>query len=447
MSETATGPDARGPRLEMIIIGLICLVVLSAGWYVLSQQQQSLRRSPAGFDGLQVWLAANGVSAQNFTGGWLMDQTAVGLLLIPLHDTRLDVARPRPVTTEELLRQQDEYDLLTPVITSKARRVPALVVLPKWRSGMRLTGLAHPVLNVETERLEDILEKLTGGTDIAAVSADSPFTDFSYRSPEGEDLTARIYAAQMFTNADCRPVIGQGAAMLLADCPLATDAGPDNQAGSRTENRILVLADPDLLNNHGLRLGDNAQIALDVLGSRAGDRNIVIDYSRDIWLRDPVSEPARERTWDDLARFFGPPFVTLWAGAALVLALFLWRAALRNGPVRPEGSGPGAGKMLAVSARARLMRLSGQDGALIREYATARLAATAASLFGPAYARHYSGEEAFLAYAARRHPEETLRLRAVLAAIRALPARLPAAEAIHQIDQLEQVLEQISHDA
>ncbi|MEP4065106.1 MAG: hypothetical protein ABJM15_19505, partial [Nitratireductor sp.] len=381
MSETATGPDARGPRLEMIIIGLICLVVLSAGWYVLSQQQQSLRRSPAGFDGLQVWLAANGVSAQNFTGGWLMDQTAGGLLLIPLHDTRLDVARPRPVTTEELLRQQDEYDLLTPVITSKARRVPALVVLPKWRSGMRLTGLAHPVLNVETERLEDILEKLTGSTDIAAVSADSPFTDFSYRSPEGEDLTARIYAAQMFTNADCRPVIGQGAAMLLADCPLATDADPDNQAGGRTENRILVLADPDLLNNHGLRLGDNAQVALDVLGSRAGDRNIVIDYSRDIWLRDPVSEPARERTWDDLARFFGPPFVTLWAGAALVLALFLWRAALRNGPVRPEGSGPGAGKMLAVNARARLMRLSGQDGALIREYATARLAATAASLF------------------------------------------------------------------
>jgi hypothetical protein len=314
-------------------------------------------------------------------------------------------------------------------------------VLPKWRSGMRLTGLAHPVLNVESERLKTLLTKLTGSADISFATARDPFTGFGYPSGEGTGLTARIYAAQTIRAPDCRPVIGSAQAMLLAECPLAS--GDDGPSGSK----ILVLSDPDLLNNHGLRLGDNARVALDVLSARADGRNIVIDYSRDVWLRDPVSEPVRERSWDDLARFFGPPFDTLWAGVALVLALFVWRAALRTGPLRHELTGPGAGKTRALRARARLMRLSGQDGALVREYAAARLVATASAMVGPAHAHHYSGEDAFLDYAARRHPAEASRLRTLLAHIRSLPARLPATEALHQIDQLEQLLEQINHDA
>ena len=80
MSESAANTRPKGPSLETAVIALICVAVLIAGWYILSQRQQVLRRSPAGLDGLQVWLATNGASAQNFAGGWLMDQTAVGLL-------------------------------------------------------------------------------------------------------------------------------------------------------------------------------------------------------------------------------------------------------------------------------------------------------------------------------------------------------------------------------
>lgn len=441
MSETAAAQGPRAPRLEVIIIAVICVVVAGALWYVLTQQQQSLRRSPSGLDGVQVWLASNGVSAQNFAGGWLIDQTSVGLLVVPVYDSELDKERPRPTSQEELILQQDEYDLASSVLRRKANRVPALVVLPKWRSGMRLTGIAHPVLNVRHDRVAAMLRELTGSSGVSMVRSRSPFTDFSYTAEDGADLTARIYAAQMFQDADCTPVIGRAEAMLLAECPVAgTDE--DDAFGS-----VLVLSDPDLFNNHGLRLGDNARIALDFLKARAGEDNIVIDYSRDVWLRDPYVEPKRERTWDDLARFFGPPFLTLWAGGGLLLALFLWRAALRYGPIRPETDGPGAGKDIAVQARARLLRLSGQDGALARDYATARLAATASALFGPAHARHYSGERAFLDYTERRHPALAPRLNAVLDAIHKLPARLTAADAIHHIDQLEQVLEQITHDA
>lgn len=441
MTDTSSARTPQGPRIELVIIGAIVVIVLGAIWYVMSQQQQSLRRSPSGLDGLQIWLTSNGASAQNFTGGWLIDETTVGLLVVPVYDSELDQPRARPATPEELLFQQDEFDLTSSVIQKKARRVPTLVVLPKWRSGMRLTGLAHPVLGVERGRLTATLRKLTGDGDIELVPARSPFTDFRYRTGDGQSMTARIYAAQMISDENCTPVIGRPDAMLLAECPLA-GTGDDEP-----DQTILVLSDPDLLNNHGLRLGDNARVALDLLEDRAGDANIVIDYSSDVWLRDPYVEPERERTWDDLARFFGPPFLALWAGAALLLALFLWRAALRYGPIRPETAGPGAGKDIAVQARARLLRLSGQDGALARDYAAARLAATASQLFGPAHARHYAGEQAFLTYTERRHPALAPRLHAVLDTIHKLPARLPASDAIRQIDQLEQVLEQITHDA
>jgi hypothetical protein len=107
---------------------------------------------------------------------------------------------------------------------------------------------------------------------------------------------------------------------------------------------------------------------------------------------------------------------------------------------------PGAGKSLAVAARARLMRLADQDGALLGEYAKARIGAVAGQIFGPAHARHYSREETFLGYVERRHPRHAPALANVLDSIHSLPARIPAPQAINHVDELERVLEQIGHD-
>jgi len=449
VSGTASLRRPGATRLETVAIVAVCAIVLLAGWYILSQRQQSLRQSPGGLDGLQVWLASNGVSAQNFTGGWLMDQTAIGLLIQPVYDSVLDEERDYPASKEELLLQQDEYDLTTGLLLNKARRVPSLIVLPKWRSGMRLTGMAHPVLLVERARLNALLAGLTGDKGSEISDAKTPFTEFPFGSAENKTLRAKVYAAQMFRSDACEPVLGSKEAMILADCalPAKEEAKKDGSTEDEEEiSRVLILSDPDLLNNHGLRLGDNAEIVLDLVSARAEERNVIIDYSRSVWLSDPVTIPERERTWSDLLRFFDQPFLTLWIGAALLLTLFLWRSALRYGPVAPEAAGPGAGKMLAVQARARLMRLSGQDGALVGEYAVARIAAAATSLFGAANARHYSSGDAFLKYTERRHPAYADRLRAALETIDKLPPHLPASAAIHHIDELEQVLELITHD-
>lgn len=434
MTDSASPTD--GLRAETVVMIVAGVLALAALWYVIAQRQQVLRSSPAGLDGLQVWLSSEGESAQSFTGGWLIDPETVGLMVIPLYDTALDRDRVLPRTKDDLLLQQDEYDLESDTIADKASRVPSMIVLPKWRSGMRLTGLGHPILLSEPRGAERTLRDLTGEARPRLRLSRTPFTEFTYETVAGGRLEAQIYAAQMLQAPGCDPLIGERGLMLVAECPL-----------DGSDGRVLVVSDPDLLNNHGLRLGDNARIARDLLTARAGGGTIMIDYSSDNWLRDEADTGVvRERTWADLLRFFDPPFLYLWLGAGVALALALWRSAMRYGPVRADAMGPGAGKSLAIAARARLMRLADQDGALLGEYAKARIGAVAGQIFGPAHARHYAREDSFLGYVERRHPRHAPALANVLDSIHALPARTPAAQAISHVDELERVLEQIGHD-
>lgn len=435
MSQTEQD-DAGGQPLgaDKIILGVLAVLIFGALFYVMSQRQQALRSSPSGLDGLQVWLSSEGQNAQSFVGGWPLSVDDVGLLIVPLYDTTLDVQRDLPASTGELIVQQDEYDLTANPIQSKAGNVPMIVVLPKWRSGMRLTGLAHPFLLVEPDKIEATLNDLLDVNDVKLSYGRAPFTAFPDSST---GLEAEVYAAQMFSAESCIPILGTEDAMILGDCALVSGTFQD---------RVFVLSDPDLINNHGLALGDNAFIVRDFVASIAADQQVVIDYSRRSWLTRAQDRVQRDRTWADLMRFFSPPFTLMWVGLVIAMLLTLWRAALRFGPLIKGASGLGARKMLAIGARARLMRLSNRDGALIADYSKARIATTAAALFGPAHARQFSSFEAFLAYTQRRHPKHAKALATVLNMIGSMPAGAPPAQAMAAVAKLDRLLEQITHD-
>ncbi|MGL4237350.1 hypothetical protein [Tabrizicola sp.] len=430
----ASAPPASPIRVEIIIFAIIFAMAMAGLAYVLSQRQQELRSSPVGLDGLQLWLTAEDVSTQTFSGGWIVDPVSIGLVVLPLHDTDPDQELQPARTKEELLFQQDENDLDWYSIFDKVEQAPTLIVLPKWRSGMRLTGLAHPALLVERDRLDGILQYLTGEQSIRVNYSRQVFTALPYQDATGAELRAEIYAAQLFDSTGCDPIIGSGRETLLASCPVA---------GSY--ETVFVLSDPDLLNNHGLRLGQNAAIARDFLAGVAGDGTVLIDYSRDNWFFSTDEPIQRDRTWADLLRFFEPPFLALWLGAGMMLALVLWRSLRRAGPVAHVADA-GTGKMQAIQARARLMRLTGQDGAMMGDYAHARIAATAARLVGPGHARQIGEEHAFVRFVARRRKDLADRLEAALARLHALPATISATAAIHHVEDLEQILELIAND-
>ena len=430
----ASAPNRKGFRADLVITIAIAGVALLVILYFMSQSKQVLRSSPAGFDGLQAWLSSEDVKTQSFSGGWFVDAERYGLLIVPIFDSDLTSSRVAPKTKEELLLQQDEYDLRLGALNRKLDRVPSLVVLPKWRSGMRLTGLGHLVLLVESKATTNVLRSVTGDKTARIRYARTPFTQFD--APEGATGQANIYAAQMFQSVGCKPIIGRESAMLLGDCPIDGD----------NENRVLILSDPDLLSNHGLRLGQNAEIARDFIASRADEKAVLIDYSPRYWFAEEENVVSRERTWSDLLKFFEQPFLALWLGAALAMALTLWRAALRFGPIPAETTQLEASKAFAIEARARLMRLADCDGALVAEYAIARIGTVASSLFGPANARHYSRPETFTTYVKRREPTLGKNLWTILSDIEQLPDRIPPTEAIQLVDQLELLLERVTHD-
>ncbi|WP_227272458.1 hypothetical protein [Roseobacter weihaiensis] len=435
---SATPTQAAKVGADKIILGLLAVLVLCAVFYALSQRQQALRSSPTGLDGLQLWLSHNGQDSQSFSGGWPLDTENIGLQIIPLYDTNLVDRRRPPKTKEELIQQQDEYDLERAKIRSKSAMVPTLIVLPKWRSGMRLTGLAHPFLLSNGELIQQTGRDLIDGSSNMRVGrARQPFTTFEFRAKNGTIYETLIYAAQTLNSSNCLPIIGTQEAMLLGWCHLIKTNG---------KTRVFVLSDPDLINNHGLMLGENAFVMRDWVAQVAGERRVIIDYSRENWLSNGASRVQRDRTWADLRRFFSPPFTLMWAGLALVVGLTLWRAAVRFGPLLTGVTGIGASKMVAIAARAKLMRLSNRDGALAREYCQARLAATAAHLFGPAHARRFARPEAFVTYIKRCHPRHATALTSALNQIETLPDSATAAHALATVAALDGILERIRHD-
>lgn len=427
----SSGQPAQKIGADKILLGIVGLAMIIAIFFVSSQRQPALRSSPVGLDGLRVWLTAEGLDAQNFTGGWPILAEEVGLLVVPLYDTELDERSEPPRTQEELILQQVEYDLTSEPIRSKTEMAPTLIVLPKWRTGMRLTRLAHPVLISPRAEVEALGETLVAGEFALSYGRD-PFIEIPYREQD-----ALLYAAQTFVAPECRPILGDARAMVLGDCPLAN--GDDGA-------RIYVLSDPDLVNNHGLALGDNAFLVRDIFKSLSNEGRIIVDYSRRNWLTTDAGQSTRERTWSDLLRFFSPPFTMIWVGIALVFGLVLWRAGLRFGPEAPIPQTGGASKTMAIAARARLMLLTGRAGALVKEYMRARLATAAAQIFGNALAPQFSGPEAFVAYTRRRHPEHAGPLAAKLNEIQDLPAAASSRHAMSKIHDLDKILEHITDD-
>lgn len=432
---SAERQQASGLNVETLLIGLVVAVTIGAFLFLSGQSQQTLRASPSGFDGLQIWLTSEDQSVQNFTGGWTIDKDNVGLLVLPLFDRALDLDRVVPVTKEDLLFQQDENDQQSRHLLTKADMVPTLVILPKWRSGLRLTGLGHPALLVENAGVEKALQVLTGSPSERLTHIPYPFTEFDYRTLDGTTLAARLYVAQVFHGQGCEPIIGRIGEMVLGECPLAGG-----------EETVLILSDPDLLNNHGLRLGENAYIAQDFFTRQAGASHILIDYSSSVWLTDSSDNVVREKTWTDMLRFFEPPFLALWMSGAFITMLVLWRSGLRYGPVLAVKSKLGASKIPAIRARARLLRLTDQDGILLSAYATARMSATATGLFGPTHTRHRQDEDAVLRYLHNKNPALEQKLAALLVQIRDLPHQLAAADAIAYVDELEDLLENVFDD-
>lgn len=149
-----------------------------------------------------------------------------------------------------------------------------------------------------------------------------------------------------------------------------------------------VLADPDLLNNHGLRDPRRAAAALDLVAALGapGGKRVLFDLTL-TGLGAGVSPNA-------LRLAFEPPFLVLTLALLVAAVLAGLHGAFRFGPIRPERRAIPLGKAALVENAAGLIRLAGREAHLGAAYAdviradTARAAAMPAWLQGDALDTH-----------------------------------------------------------
>jgi hypothetical protein len=238
---------------------------------------------------------------------------------------------------------------LSKVMGSRGPRA-TLVVLPKWettgdplRSGwVRVPGLLPP---------PDPERTLAPGLPLKVArerSSGEPLRTIpDFAPPELQFLAPRV----------TQTMSGNGLK------PLITDPNGRIVLAQVNDQRLYILADPDLLNNHGMGDERQARAALALLDflNSTGATSVLFD----------VTANGLGHSKSPLRLAFDVPFlgVTLTIFAAMLLAA--WQALVRFGPVRRPQRAIAFGKAALVDNSAALIRKAGREAHLGARYVQA----------------------------------------------------------------------------
>lgn len=121
----------------------------------------------------------------------------------------------------------------------------------------------------------------------------------------------------------------------------------------RGERRIVVVSDPDVLENHGLARGDDAVLATALIASLRGGGSGRV-------LFDEVPHGYVSRALGIARLLFTFPFVLVTAQIALAAGLLAWSGASRFGAPRAREPALALGKRSLIDGGARLLAFAGK---------------------------------------------------------------------------------------
>ncbi|MEM7058781.1 MAG: hypothetical protein AAF557_14415 [Pseudomonadota bacterium] len=452
MTDVSQPAGAKGGTIGPIV-ALAAGVLLIVGLLLLGRSELPLGRSVTGLNGLTGWLRKNDVGIIVFKGRAVLKKSQVGLRIMPIYDTDLLADRDIPEDRDELIAQTSESDLSRYVVRRKLSSLPTLVVLPKWRTGVRALGVAHRDLLIPKQEITRLLRQL--GVEGARVTRNTEgFTADRTDLPNGTAEIGLLHAQTIAaTNCETKVRYRREPLFLLcgevppetqSDGKAGVDATGSDEDGDTNapESQFWVLTDPDVANNHGLGLAQNAQAMLSIVKSTDFQNSAVLDLSDSVWVEDGSGGPARhERSWDDLARVFAWPFTVIWITFLALAGLVLWRAVTRYGPPAPlTEEEPLAAKTTSIDAKARLLRLANHDAALLTTHIGARLQQLAAELLGPHRPPGERPMAVLLPLVRRANPE--------LAEELPIAAQMPrpGADLLAHLDRFESCYDRIRHE-
>jgi len=372
-----SSPGVRRPGGEAIALAVFALAAIALAWFLSRDSEIPLPRSAMGHQGVVTWLKEQQIEARYATGAGVQAST-IGLRILPVLDTDLDEVFVRPDTREEYLKTGTEVDLYhwddapnSSILTEKASLIPSLIIAPKWTRAARHSGYAHPSLLLPADRPAHVFRSLVL-FDGDIVRSDAQLRDFPARIGTFEgDVT--LYAPQLFPaelKPGCEALIATREGVLLAKC-------------TRDGTTFHALSDPDLMNNHGLALGQNAAFAAALVTDLTREGPVLLDTYPYVFAYLDRSEPYR-RDWADLLRLFAWPFSLVWFGFALLMALALWRSWIRFGPPKKIfDDSLSAARNVSIAAKARILRMTGNDARLFETHIKGRVRMIASELAGP----------------------------------------------------------------
>jgi len=215
----------------------------------------------------------------------------------------------------------------------------------------------------------------------------------SFTSPLGEGLPSapELHNPQVVAYGEGQsvfPLVESEAGVLVARVHILDD--PDDEEG----RDLIVIADPDLIANHGLGDGDNAAIALAALEKvRPAGAVVVVDET----MHGHVATPS---LWRELFSF---PLSLATTTVLMALVLLLWSAMGRFGKPLPPERALAAGKRSLIDNTAELTRYGGHAAHALERYLHATVQDVARASHAPAHLGPAELREWLLRAARARH--------------------------------------------
>ncbi len=244
------------------------------------------------------------------------------------------------------------------VVEAALEQGPVVIALPKWVATPGPRGLVREVTPLTNDDLDAATRWLGVELHSTACTAASG-TGLGNRARFSVDLPHPRAMAQHSADGALGPlaplVVCEGGEMLVA----SLDVGAPFP--------LIVISDPDLLNNHGLRRADHAALVLAVLDHLNADA-IVIDETLHGYARP-------SGFWQRVQEL---PLALVPLHLAAVAAVLVWAGARRFGPVRPLPPRTARGSVALIERTAALLAATHRGPGLLAAYlrlATERAAA------------------------------------------------------------------------
>jgi hypothetical protein len=235
-----------------------------------------------------------------------------------------------------------------------------LLVLPKWIGvpSERRIGWVRQVGEGPTGPAQWALGLVAAGGEIVRERGSVEWTTNTLKITPAPDTPIQLVKSNRL-----RPIVGAVQGMLVGEL-------------AAREQRIWVLADPDIISNHGLARPGNAALAVALIKAlRSGEDGSVVF--------DETVHGLVVRATSPFLLLFRFPFVVATAQGLIAVALLLWATLGRFGAPQSVPPALSAGREGLLMNMAKLVEFTGHQDVMVKRYVQETVRDAAVQLHAP----------------------------------------------------------------